>query len=245
MGMRIHGGGGGYSAGAQDAQWQQRRQNFDALAQAISGGNLSGAKDAFAKISSQGQVGGAGKANSFLDQIGAALQAGDISSAQQLLAARASRSGPQVANAVAPSAVDAATGATSTPGAVYGGYGHRHHHHGGGSSPAIDLSQAVQAGDATKAKSAMQTILNDLQQVAGMSSLTAGSPNGASGNSMVASAANEAGSLLQNPDFQALEAAVANGDATAMKSAWAKLVGAPANATNVSATASQTAPLTA
>ena len=250
MGMRIQGGGGGYSVGAQDTQWQQRRQNFDALAQAISGGNLSGANDAFAKIQAQLPSGDAAKSNSFLDQIGAALKSGDIASAQQILAARFNnRNGDQAssvdptqqAGAVTAANATTAAGATSSVGASSGSHGHHHHHHGGGggASPAIDLSQAIQSGDAAKAQSAMQTILIDLQQVADMGSLATTGATGASGNPVTASAVSAASSLLQNPDFQALEAAVANGDASGMKSAWAKLVGAPdtASAATTDATA--------
>ena len=249
MGMRINGGGGGYAAGAQDAQWQQRRQNFDALAQAISGGDLSGANDAFAKIEAQLPAGASAKPNSFLDQIGAALQSGDIGSAQKLLAARINGAQTpgvdptQQAGAVTAANATTAAGSTSGTPAASGSHGHRHHHHGGGgSSPAIDLSQAVQSGDAAKAQSAMQTLLTDLQQVADMGSLTSTGTSGAGANPAASQAITAANTLLQNPDFQALEAAVANGDASGMKSAWAKLVGAPASASTPAAPATPATP---
>ena len=247
MGMRIHGGGGGHAPGAQDAQWQQRRQNFDALAQAISGGNLSSANDALAKI--QGQIPSGGNINpgSFLGQIGAALQSGDMASAQKILAARNNRDGHQTDPVGAPAPVDAASAAAATnlassTGVTSAGHGHRHHHHGGGGggSPAMDLSQAIQSGDTTKAKSSMQTMLDDLQQVAAMSTLATSGTAAANTNPMVSSAAAAATALLQNPDFKALEDAIANGDATSMKTAWSKLISG--SATTASTTATVTPP---
>ena len=245
MGMRIHGGGGGYASGAQDAQWQQRRQNFDALAQAIAGGTLSNANDAFAKIQASVPAGGSMNPNGFLSKIGAALQTGDITTAQQVLAARFSGLNEQSAavgatpQAGAATAVTAtsAVGATSTVAGTSGHHGHHHHHGGGGgASPAMDLSQAILSGDANKAQSSMQTILNDLQQVADMGNLATSGTTTGNTNPMVSSAVSAATNLLQNPDFKALEDAVANGDATAMKAAWTKLVSGTSTATSSATT---------
>jgi len=219
MGMRIQ--GGSYSA-AEQMQWQQRRQNFYALSQAISSGNLSSAKDAFAKITSQTSGGGAINPDSFLGKLGAALQSGDMTAAQQLLATRHKNNGSQPAGtAQAAVSADVATGTDAATAAT----GRHHHHHNGGSSPALDLSQAIQSGDLGKAQSAMQTIVSDLQQLSTMAA-PAGSGSGASGyGSLAASAASAAQKILPNPDFQALEDAVSKGDAAGMKSAWAKLIG--------------------
>ncbi len=243
MGMRIHGGGGGYASGAQDAQWQQRRQNFDALAQAITSGNLSNANDAFAKIQASVPAGGSMNPNGFLSKIGAALQTGDITTAQQVLAARFSGLNDQSAavgatqQAGAATAATAVAGATSTVAGTFGHHGHHHHHGGGGgSSPALNLSQAIQAGDTTKAQSSMQTILNDLQQVADMGNLGTSGANAGAANPMVSSAVTAATNLLQNPDFKALEDAVANGDSSAMKAAWSKLVGGTSTASSSATT---------
>ena len=117
MGMRIQ--GGSYSA-AEQMQWQQRRQNFEALSQAISGGNLSSANDAFAKIKSQMPGGGANLSpDSFLGKIGAALQSGDLSTAQQLLASRQNQQGGQTASSTSSSdAVTAANAAAQSGGVV-------------------------------------------------------------------------------------------------------------------------------
>ena len=244
MGMRIHGGGGSYAPGPQDAQWQQRRQNFDALAQAITGGNLSGASEALAKIAGQIPAGGGINPESFLGKIGAALQSGDMTSARQILAARNNRHQEQVASvgALPPAPVDAVgAAAAADPAASTGvgalGHGHRHHHHGGGGgSPAMDLSQAIQSGDSAKAKSSMQTILDDLQQVAAMGQLATTAANAGAANPAMSSAVAAATTLLQNPDFKALEDAVANGDATSMKSAWSKLISGSATPAGTTST---------
>jgi len=246
MGMRIHGGGGGYSAGAQDAQWQQRRQNFDALAQAISAGNLSNANDAYAKIMSSMPAGAQANPNGFIAKVGASLQSGDITTAQQILAARFNGDGDQTSaasstqQATTASATTAAV-STSATGVASGRHGHHHHHHGGGaSSPALDLSQAIQSGDSAKAQSSMQTILTDLQQVASLGSMSTNAATGSATNSTVAAAVTAANNLLQNPDFQALEDAVAKGDATGMQTAWAKLISGATASSAASAAASTT-----
>lgn len=250
MGMRIHGGGGGYSAGAQDAQWQQRRQNFDALAQAISAGNLSNANDAYSKITSSMPAGAQVNPNGFIAKVGAALQSGDITTAQQILAARFNGDGAQTSAAsstqqtgsVTTASATTAAGTTSATGAASGRHGHHHHHGGGGgSSPALDLSQAIQSGDSAKAQSSMQTILTDLQQVASMGSMSTNAANGTATNSTVTAAVTAANNLLQNPDFQALEDAVAKGDATGMQSAWSKLISGATASSAASTAASTTA----
>ena len=238
MGMRIQGGATGYAIAAQDNQWQQRRQNFDALSQAVSGGNLSSATDALTKIQASLPSGQSIDPNSFLGKIDAALQSGDIITAQQLLAARSTGSGDQSASAGSVQQAGAAsaangttaTGATSGASATSGRHGLHRHHGGGSSSPARDLSQAIQSGDTAKAQSSMLAILTDLQQVAALGSLSSAGGSGGASNSPLSSAVSAATNLLQNPGFQELEDAVAKGDSTAMQSAWAKLTSGPSDA---------------
>jgi len=218
MGMSIH--GGSYTA-AETMQWQQRRQNFDALSQAITSGNLSGANDAMTKIKSLLPPGADVKPDSFLGKLAAALQSGDMTAAQQLLASRQNQNRAQAPGADAAQAADAATASTSATGRPH------HRHHGGGGSPVLDLSKAIQAGDAGKAQSSMQTIISELQQIA-----TASDPSGSGANSLAASASSAAQKLLANTDFKSLQDAVAKGDSSAMRDAWAKLI---AGATNASA----------
>ena len=111
MGMSIH--GGSYTA-AETMQWQQRRQNFDALSQAITSGNLSGANDAMTKIKSLLPPGADVKPDSFLGKLATALQSGDMTAAQQLLASRQNQNRAQAPGADAAQAADAATAATAS-----------------------------------------------------------------------------------------------------------------------------------
>ena len=236
MGMRV--GGGSYSA-AEQMQWQQSKQNFAALTTAISGGKLSDAQAAFAKISSQ--MANSGKTidpNSFLGKIGGALQSGDLSTVQQLLASRQNGQSNQAASASSTSAADTTlTSSTAASGSQSAGAAHGHHHHHGGGSPALDLSQAIQSGDTSKAQSSMQTIIADLQQMASLAPPAGSGSSSASSGSLASQAASAATKLLQNPDFQALEDAVAKGDAAGMKSAWNKLIGGSSGASGASAAA--------
>ncbi len=233
MGMRI--GGGNYSA-AEQMQWQQGRQNFAALSSAISGGKLSDAQAAFSKIANQ--ITNSGKTidpNSFLGKIGAALQSGDLGTAQQLLASRQNGQSGNAASAGSSSASSAANtaaaaGGASASGAVQG----RHHHHGG---LALELSKAIQSGDTNTAQSSMQKIVADLQQLSSMANPSGSASAGSGYNSSTASAASAAAALLKNPDFQALQAAVAKGDAAGMKSAWNNLIGGASSATSGSTAA--------
>lgn len=66
--------------------YQQRRQSFDALAQALQSNNLSAARQAFASFT-QNFPGGAAQPNSPLAQIGQALQSNDLTAAQNAFAA--------------------------------------------------------------------------------------------------------------------------------------------------------------
>jgi hypothetical protein len=231
MGMSIH--GGSYTA-AQTMQWQQRRQNFDALSQAITSGNLSGANDALTKIKSLLPPGADIKADSFLGKLSAALQSGDMTAAQQLLASRQNQNRAQTTGPDAAQAPDAPVAASAGNGPAAATSGRHHHHHGGGASPVLDLNKAIQTGDTAKAQSSMQTIIGELQQLA-----TAGAQTGSGANALAASASSAAQKLLENPDFKALADAVAKGDASGMKDAWMKLIAgagaAPAPTTQAAA----------
>ena len=242
MGMRI--GGSSYSP-AEQMQWQQSKQNFAALSTAISGGNLSDAQAAFSKITSQ--MANSGKTidpNSFLGKIGSALQSGDLSTAQQLLASRQNGQNNQAASAGSASSSDAtstssaaASGASST-GSTGAAHGHHHRHGGGGDSPALDLSNAIQSGDTTTAQSSMQKIVADLQQLSSLANPSGSSSTGSGYNSVSSSAASAANALLQNPDFQALEDAVSKGDTAGMKSAWNNLIGGASSASSAATSSS-------
>jgi len=92
MGMREMGGfRASQQVSAAYSQWQQRRQGFDALAQALQAGDLSKAQAAYANLTSKLPSGAATDPNSPLAKIGAALQAGDLATAQASLPHRNGR----------------------------------------------------------------------------------------------------------------------------------------------------------
>lgn len=66
-------------------KWQQQRQDFNQLAQALQSGDLSAAQKAFSTLSANSPK--AADPNSPLGKLGAALQTGDVKAAQQAFSA--------------------------------------------------------------------------------------------------------------------------------------------------------------
>jgi hypothetical protein len=83
MGMSISPASSGVSGAG---MWQQQRQGFNQLSQALSSGNLDAAKQAFSALSAKSPT-AAADPNSPLGKLGAALQSGDVNAAQQAFAA--------------------------------------------------------------------------------------------------------------------------------------------------------------
>jgi len=67
-------------------RWQQQRQSFNQLSQALQSGNLDAAKQAYSALSAKSPT-AASDPNSPLGKLGQALQSGDIGAAQQAFAA--------------------------------------------------------------------------------------------------------------------------------------------------------------
>ena len=249
MGMREMGGfRASQQVSAASSQWQQRRQGFDALAQALQAGDLSKAQTAYANLTSKLPLGAATDPNSPLAKIGAALQAGDLATAQASLPHRngqddQNQSTTSVSAANGSSAVASTSSATAS---AQGSRGHHggHHHHGGGASSggqAVQLANAISSGDTSTAQSVMTDLVNELQQVSGLSSVLSSSASaGTSSNSSLTAAANNATTLLNDPNFQSLEKAVSGGDAATIKAAWSTFI---SNAT-VTASTNQTSTTT-
>lgn len=84
MGMRVESSGGASQSAS--AAWQQRRQDFQQLSQALQSGNLSGAQSAFAALSAGRSSQAASNPNSLFSQLGQALQGGNLAAAQQAFA---------------------------------------------------------------------------------------------------------------------------------------------------------------
>lgn len=73
--------------------WQQRKQSFEALSQALKSGDLGAAQQAFSSLSSSFPAGIANDPNSPLAKLGQALQSGNLSDAQSAFSALRSRHG--------------------------------------------------------------------------------------------------------------------------------------------------------
>ena len=205
MDLRIH--GGGYAPGAQDAQWQKRRPDYEALAKAISAGDLPGANDAYAEIIGQLPVGGRVSPDSFLGKMGVALRSADLALARQLMASAGNRGGALAANG-------AASGAAANNPRANGDEG----------SPALALNQAIQNGDPVRARLAIQTMIKDLQQLENAGGFSGAALTGVKAYATTSPTVSAAANLLQNPNFQALQEAITRADPTGMRSAWALLM---------------------
>jgi len=249
MGMREMGGfRASQQVSAASSQWQQRRQGFDALAQALQAGDLSKAQAAYANLTSKLPSGAATDPNSPLAKIGAALQAGDLATAQASLPHRNGQDdqNQSIASVSAANGSSAVASTSSATASAQGSRGHHggHHHHGGGASSggqAVQLANAISSGDTSTAQSVMTDLVNELQQVSGLSSvLSSSASTGTSSNSSLTAAANNATTLLNDPNFQSLEKAVSGGDAATIKAAWSTFI---SNAT-VTASTNQTSTTT-
>ncbi len=92
--------------------WQQRQQNFQALAQALNSGDLTGAKAAYAALTANNSGGASSSPNSPLAQLGQALQSGDLAGAQTAFSAM--RSGHHHHGSASGSATAAPSAPTAT-----------------------------------------------------------------------------------------------------------------------------------
>ncbi len=99
--------------------WQQQRQNFSQLAQALKAGDLGAAQQAFASLTANAPA--TPDANSPFAKLGQALQSGDVNAAQQAFSALRAGHGhhhhhgghggaPVAANAPTPSGTTQAVG---------------------------------------------------------------------------------------------------------------------------------------
>jgi len=100
------------------SMWQQQKSSFSQLSSALTSGNLSAAKQAFASLSAKNPA--ASDPNSPMGKLGAALQSGNMSAAQQVFSTMQTSAASQASAAQGP--------------------GH-HHHHGG--MPTVASSTAT------------------------------------------------------------------------------------------------------
>lgn len=209
MDLRIQ--GGGYATGAHDAQGMKRRQDYDALAKALSEGDLPGANDAYATIIGQLPLGGRVSAESFLGKMGVALRSADLALARQLMTQGGYRNAQ----------ISSTAGADTTSS--------NQRSNGDELSPTLALNQAIMNGDQASARSALQSMIDDLQQLAGAGGFSGAALGGARAYAASTPAVMAATTLLQNPNFRALEEAILRGDPTGMKAAWATLMSGSTN----------------
>lgn len=206
---------GGSSAGAADIQSQRRRLDYEALAQAVSAGDLNGAQVAYANIISQLPSGSKPNPDSILGKIWTSLQAGDLASAKQFLNwgdKRRTPSTPGPVNVV-----------QSMPAPANSRYTRAE------TSSAMALNQAIQTGDKSKAQYALKNIISDLTDAASLGGLSGAGARGVNAYSRMSASGSAANDLLQSPHFQALEDAIAKGDPLGMKAAWAMLISGSMN----------------
>ena len=116
MGMRVGSSNNTWAAqsNTSTAATQQRQQSSQALLTSLSAGDLAGAQSAFSNLASAASSGQAGtdkitNSHSPISQIGAALQKGDLKSAQAIAVALQAKNGKHVHGGKAPTASQSAT----------------------------------------------------------------------------------------------------------------------------------------
>jgi outer membrane protein assembly factor BamD (BamD/ComL family) len=95
MGMSIQSTSGAASSQtvSSTSTWQQRKQDFQNLSQALQSGNLDQAKSAYAQLVKDSPASATKDPNGPLAQIGKSLQSGDIAGAQKTMSGMKSHHG--------------------------------------------------------------------------------------------------------------------------------------------------------
>jgi hypothetical protein len=107
MGMRVSSSGSSQVGAA--GMWQQQRQAFAQLGQALQSGDLSAAKTAYASLTAKSTA--APNSSGALGKLGEALQSGDVSAAQQAFTAL--RSGARLPNQASAAQVPSSSSSAS------------------------------------------------------------------------------------------------------------------------------------
>ena len=200
--------GSAYQIGSSNP-FLQNKKSFDALAQALNAGDLSGAQSAFAALSKNLPAGATTDADSPLSKIGTALQAGDVKAAKAVLPPPPPSGGP---------------GGPGGPGGapVAGAHGHHGHHRkgaGDGESQVAQLNSSIKSGDVAGTQDTLNKILDELKQLAALNTDTSSS-SGSTSSSALSALVNAAKNLLNDPTLKNLQTAAAGGDAATIKTAW-------------------------
>ena len=193
----------------------------DALGRALQSGDLTAARDAFQKVAAHLPPGTLNNPNHPMAKVGKALLADDLEAARAAFAQgrgsvdRALASGTQTASVTATKASRARQGYELEQKA--------------GNGYALQLSKAVQGGNVRLARTILEQMIGDLQQMASLNSESVpdkvtGYTKQATTNKSLSSAINSADKILNNPDFQSLKRAVDRGDIVNMQAAWTAFI---------------------
>lgn len=195
----------------------------DVLGRALQSGDLSAAREAFQKVAAHLPPGTLNNPNHPMSKVGKALLADDLEAARMAFAQGRGAVGDRM-QASGTQAVAAA----SSGKAVRARQGYELEQKAGNGF-ALQLSKAVQTGNVRLARTILEQMLGDLQQMASLHSESV--PDTATGynkqattNKSLSSAISAADKILSNPDFQSLKRAVERGDIVNMQAAWTAFI---------------------
>lgn len=195
----------------------------DVLGRALQAGDLAAAREAFQKVAAHLPPGTLNNPNHPMSKVGKALLADDLEAARMAFAqGRGSVTGGVQA------AGSGAVAATSSSKAVRARQGYELEQKAGNGF-ALQLSKAVQTGNVRLARTILEQMMGDLQQMASLNSESApdqltGYNKQATTNKSLSSAISTADKILNNPDFQSLKRAVDRGDIVNMQAAWTAFI---------------------
>jgi hypothetical protein len=193
----------------------------DALGRALQSGDLTAAREAFQKVAAHLPPGTLNNPNHPMAKVGKALLADDLDAARAAFmqgrgsVERAGVSGTQAASVASTKSSRARQGYELEQKA--------------GNGFALQLSKAVQGGNVRLARTILEQMMGDLQQMASLTSESVpdkvtGYTKQATTNKSLSSAINSADKILNNPDFQSLKRAVDRGDIVNMQVAWTAFI---------------------
>jgi hypothetical protein len=194
----------------------------DALGRALQAGDLTAAREAFQKLAAHLPPGTLNNPNHPMAKVGKALLSDDLEAAR---AAFAQGRGTAVDKTLASG--PRTVGVTGTKsGKARLGYELEQK---AGNGFALQLSKAVQGGNVRLARTILDQMMADLQQMASLNS--EGGPDHSTGyvkpvaaSKALTSAITSADKILSNPDFQSLKQAVDRGDIVNMQAAWTAFI---------------------
>lgn len=195
----------------------------DVLGRALQSGDLAAAREAFQKVAAHLPPGTLNNPNHPMTKVGKALLADDLEAARMAFA-----QGRGSVSDRMQSFGTQAVAATASGKAVKARQGYELEQKAGNGF-ALQLSKAVQTGNVRLARTILEQMLGDLQQMASLNSesapdLSTGYNKQATTSKSLSSAISTADKILNNPDFQSLKRAVDRGDIVNMQAAWTAFI---------------------